>query len=67
MATMILTLFKAQQNITTAKHRVTVFETAAGPESAGKRGQKPEITWSEWQDLNLRPLRPERVPALENR
>jgi len=27
----------------------------------GKTGKTPEkTTWSEWQDLNLRPLRPER-------
>ena len=26
----------------------------------GKEGKTPENNWSEWQDLNLRPLRPER-------
>jgi hypothetical protein len=27
----------------------------------GKKGKKPDdMSWSEWQDLNLRPLRPER-------
>src|SRR6516225_3162235 len=26
----------------------------------------PEDIWSEWQDLNLRPPRPERVPPQEN-
>jgi hypothetical protein len=26
----------------------------------GKKGKKPNDYWSEWQDLNLRPLRPER-------
>jgi hypothetical protein len=25
----------------------------------GKKGKKPNDYWSEWQDLNLRPLRPE--------
>jgi hypothetical protein len=25
-----------------------------------KEGKKPTIAWSEWQDSNLRPLRPER-------
>ncbi len=29
-------------------------------ESGGKKGKKPQVIWSEWQDLNLRPLRPER-------
>jgi hypothetical protein len=26
----------------------------------GKTGKSVMISWSEWQDLNLRPLRPER-------
>jgi hypothetical protein len=27
--------------------------------AVGKKGKKPNDFWSEWQDLNLRPLRPE--------
>jgi hypothetical protein len=30
----------------------------------GKRGKNPMKSWSEWQDLNLRPLRPERTVSL---
>jgi hypothetical protein len=29
-----------------------------------KKGKKPNDYWSEWQDLNLRPLRPERAVSL---
>jgi hypothetical protein len=48
-------------NAITSKHRVSVVESVVDLESARERRQKaPEITWSEWQDLNLRPLRPER-------
>ena len=45
----------------TSRHRFWCLKRAAGLESAREKRQKaPENTWSEWQDLNLRPLRPER-------
>ena len=37
-----------------AKHRVAVAEAVAGKERESAK------CWSEWQDLNLRPARPER-------
>jgi hypothetical protein len=53
-------------NAITSKHRVSVVESVVDLESARERRQKaPEITWSEWQDLNLRPLRPERSALAE--
>jgi hypothetical protein len=51
----------------TFKHRVSVVETVVGLEDARERRLKAQlITWSEWQDSNLRPLRPERFTLPEN-
>jgi hypothetical protein len=48
-------------NAITTKHRVSVVESVVELESAREKRQKPRgVSWSEWQDLNLRPLRPER-------
>jgi hypothetical protein len=35
-------------------------ETVAGLTEDRNQTKKPNEIWSEWQDLNLRPLRPER-------
>jgi hypothetical protein len=37
-----------------------VAETAADFTEGRNQNKKPNDFWSEWQDLNLRPLRPER-------
>jgi hypothetical protein len=37
-----------------------VAETAADFTEGRNQNKKPDDFWSEWQDLNLRPLRPER-------
>ena len=47
------------------KARFSATEKVLNLESARERRQKArkiawQETWSEWQDLNLRPLRPER-------
>jgi hypothetical protein len=66
MATIILTCFQAQQlplRPSTGFRRLNRWLTLKAP---GKEGKKPEITWSEWQDLNLQPLRPERLSRTEN-
>jgi hypothetical protein len=39
---------------------VSVVETVVRLTEAEKETKKPNDIWSEWQDLNLRPLRPER-------
>ena len=36
-------------------------ETAVSLENAREKGKSRMITWPEWQDLNLRPLRPENM------
>ena len=42
------------------KHRVSVIEL----DGEREKGKNPEIAWSEWQDSNLRPQRPERSELL---
>jgi NADP-dependent 3-hydroxy acid dehydrogenase YdfG len=44
--------------------RRAVVETAVSLTEGQKETKKPNDFWSEWQDLNLRPLRPERVVSL---
>jgi integrase len=39
---------------------VSVAETVANLTEGRNQNKKPNENWSEWQDLNLRPLRPER-------
>jgi hypothetical protein len=39
---------------------VSVVETVLRLTEAAKETKKPNEIWSEWQDSNLRPLRPER-------
>jgi integrase len=39
---------------------VSVVETVVGLTEGQNETKKPNDNWSEWQDLNLRPLRPER-------
>jgi hypothetical protein len=39
---------------------VSVVETVVNLTAARNEKKKPNDIWSEWQDLNLRPLRPER-------
>ncbi len=39
---------------------VSVVETVVGLTDDGNQRKKPNDFWSEWQDSNLRPLRPER-------
>jgi hypothetical protein len=39
---------------------VSVAETVANLTAVQNQTKKPNDIWSEWQDLNLRPLRPER-------
>ena len=39
---------------------VSVAETVADLTEDRNEKKKPNDIWSEWQDLNLRPLRPER-------
>jgi hypothetical protein len=39
---------------------VSVVETVVNLTEARKETKKPNESWSEWQDSNLRPLRPER-------
>jgi integrase len=39
---------------------VSVVETVVDSGTSGDQNEKPNDFWSEWQDLNLRPLRPER-------
>ena len=39
---------------------VSVAETVANLTEDRNQNKKPNDFWSEWQDLNLRPLRPER-------
>ena len=39
---------------------VSVAETVAGLTEGRNEKKKPNEFWSEWQDSNLRPLRPER-------
>jgi hypothetical protein len=52
---------RLQTNAITSRHRVSAVEPAADLEDIRENGQNArEMTWSEWQDLNLRPLRPER-------
>jgi hypothetical protein len=39
---------------------VPVVESVVDSATASTQKKKPNDIWSEWQDLNLRPLRPER-------
>ena len=39
---------------------VSGVESGVDLETANNQKKKPNDNWSEWQDLNLRPLRPER-------
>jgi hypothetical protein len=39
---------------------VSVVETVGDLTGGRNQNKKPNEIWSEWQDLNLRPLRPER-------
>jgi len=39
---------------------VSVVESVVDTGTAAEQKKKPENSWSEWQDSNLRPLRPER-------
>jgi hypothetical protein len=39
---------------------VSVVESVVDSGTATNQNKKPNDIWSEWQDLNLRPLRPER-------
>jgi hypothetical protein len=39
---------------------VSVAETAVNLTEGQNQTKNPVKSWSEWQDLNLRPLRPER-------
>src|SRR6516225_4470189 len=39
---------------------VSAVETVVGLTNQQNEGKKPNDFWSEWQDSNLRPLRPER-------
>jgi hypothetical protein len=39
---------------------VSVVETVVSLTEEQNEKKKPNEIWSEWQDLNLRPLRPER-------
>jgi hypothetical protein len=39
---------------------VSVAETVVSLTGDQNQTKKPNEIWSEWQDLNLRPLRPER-------
>ena len=39
---------------------VSVVETVVNLTEEGNETKKPKEKWSEWQDSNLRPLRPER-------
>jgi hypothetical protein len=39
---------------------VSVVETVVDLTERQNQTKKPNEIWSEWQDLNLRPLRPER-------
>jgi len=39
---------------------VLVVESAVDSATASNQNKKPNDIWSEWQDSNLRPLRPER-------
>ena len=39
---------------------VSVVETVVGLTEKANEPKKPNEIWSEWQDSNLRPLRPER-------
>jgi hypothetical protein len=41
-------------------HHVSVAETVVNLTGGQNQTKKPNEIWSEWQDLNLRPLRPER-------
>jgi len=43
---------------------VSVAETAADLTGGLNQKKNPNDFWSEWQDLNLRPLRPERLVSL---
>jgi integrase len=44
---------------------VSVVETVVGLTGDRNEEKKPGKSWSEWQDLNLRPLRPERAVSLD--
>jgi len=48
-------LLPGATNINTAKHRVTVVGRWPALKALGKKAKSLMITWSEWQDLNLRP------------
>jgi hypothetical protein len=39
---------------------VSGVESVVDLAATGNQNKKPNDIWSEWQDLNLRPLRPER-------
>jgi hypothetical protein len=39
---------------------VSVVESVVDSGTSNDQNEKPNDYWSEWQDLNLRPLRPER-------
>jgi hypothetical protein len=43
---------------------VSVAETVVSLTEDRNQNKKPNDFWSEWQDLNLRPLRPERLVSL---
>src|SRR6516165_10734818 len=43
---------------------VSAVETVVGLTNQQNEGKKPNDFWSEWQDSNLRPLRPGRVVSL---
>jgi hypothetical protein len=42
------------------ERRVSVVESLVDLTNEQNQAKKPDEYWSEWQDLNLRPLRPER-------
>jgi hypothetical protein len=52
--------FREAANAVAARNRASAAESGADLEDIRENGQNArEMTWSEWQDLNLRPLRPE--------
>jgi len=51
-------LLPGATNINTAKHRGTVVGRWPALKALGKKAKSLMITWSEWQDLNLRPCVP---------
>ena len=60
MATITLPIWGAAAAIGQKGRRVSVVETVVDLTEGRNQTKKPNDIWSEWQDLNLRPLRPER-------